>query len=111
MSRKERLQEIEDLIMELAPCKSLRKYHPQHYEFFRDLFHHHPDAERKKVDAIVDISLDTPGGARLGLLKQWHPRLADPRRKVVPVDAHGGPVFRIHYSTTKSDSISWRKCM
>jgi hypothetical protein len=81
------MQNIEDLVMELAPCPSLRTHHPECYEFFRELFQHHPAAERKKVHKIKDISLSGT------------------------FDAPGGPVFRIHYSKWKSDTISWRKCL
>jgi len=103
------MQNIEDLVMELAPCPSLRKYHPECYEFFRELFQHHPDAERKKVSAIQDISLGAPG-CILGRRNSYN-RPASAERKSIPLDANGGPVFRIHYSKSKSDTISWRKCM
>lgn len=79
-------QSIEDLVMELAPCPSLRKYHPQCYTFFRDLFQHHPAAERKRVAQIRDISLS---GFRR---------------------PNGVPVFRIHFSKNESDTISWIAC-
>lgn len=81
------MQNIEDLVMELAPCPSLRTHHPHCYAFFRELFQRHPDAERKKVHKIQDISLSGT------------------------FNAPGGPVFRIHYSRNKSDTISWRKCL
>ena len=62
------------------------------YDFFRDLFQNHPDPVKKRVTEIKDISLE-------------------PKSPKQPLDADGGPVFRIHYSARKSDTISWRKCV
>lgn len=93
MSRNERLQEVEDLVLELAPCKSLRNKHPLMYEYFRELFRYHPEAfTKKRVDDIVDISLIV-------------------RHKQGSLDEHGGPIFRVRYIDGKKDTLSWRKCV
>lgn len=91
-TKRERLRELEDLVLELAPCKSLRTKHPAMFEFFVSLFHKHPKAVEKRVADIKDISLE-------------------PKSEKRSLDADGGPVFRIHYSCRKSDTISWRKCV
>ncbi len=80
-------QEIEDLVNEISPCKSLRHSHPKCYEFFYNLFQKHPNAKKKRVHKIIDISISGK------------------------FDAPGGPVFRIYYPWGWSDTISWRKCI
>ena len=66
---------------------SLKRKHPDQYEFFWNLFQTHPKREEKRVDEIKDIQLKWIS---------WK---------------HGGPVFTLIYNDGTKDTISWRKCL
>ncbi len=86
-----RIMEIRWKIEDIGVCPSLRVERPSSYEFFRELFQHHPEAKKKRVEEIKDISLKKHGR---GQIKDYR-------------DLQ----FHLHYEDGTSDSISWRKCV
>jgi hypothetical protein len=88
---KEERDRIGQLIVEIGACPSLRE--TPHYEFFRELFQYHPEAERKRVTEIRDISL------------QKFSRMT--RRVFKPSQLQ----FKLHYRDGTSDTISWVDCV
>ena len=88
---KDERDRIGKLMVEIGACPSLRE--TPHYEFFRELFQHHPEAERKRVAEIRDISL------------QKFSRMT--RRIFKPSQLQ----FKLHYRDGTSDTISWVDCV
>ncbi len=88
---KEERDRIGKLMVEIGACPSLRE--TPHYEFFRELFQHHPEAERKRVTEIRDISL------------QKFSKMT--RRIFKPSQLQ----FKLHYRDGTSDTISWVDCV
>lgn len=88
---KDERDRIGQLIVEIGACPSLRE--TPHYEFFRELFQHHPEAERKRVTEIRDISL------------QKFSKMT--RRIFKPSQLQ----FKLHYRDGTSDTISWVDCV
>lgn len=84
------------LIAQIGKCPSLRRHHPDAYDFFRALLQRHPESERKKSALIVDIYIVIfPKAAR------------KPVHLLQPVD------YQVCYRTSDglNDSISWVKSM
>jgi hypothetical protein len=90
-NNKFRIMEIRWKIEDIGVCPSLRVQRPGSYEFFRELFQHHPEAEKKRVEEIKDISLKKHGKG--------------------PIKNYQDLQFHLHYEDGTSDSISWRKCV
>ncbi len=88
---KEERDRIGQLMVEIGVCPSLRE--TPYYEFFRELFQYHPEAERKRVTEIRDISL------------QKFSRMT--RRIFKPSQLQ----FKLHYRDGTSDTISWVDCV
>jgi hypothetical protein len=88
---KEERDRIGRLIVEIGACPSL--HGTPHYEFFRDLFQYHPEAERKRVTEIRDISL------------QKFSKMA--KRIFKPSQLQ----FKLYYGDGTSDTISWVDCV
>jgi hypothetical protein len=86
-----RIMEIRWKIEDIGVCPSLRIQRPESFEFFRELFQHHPEAEKKRVTEIKDIALKKFGKG--------------------PIKDHQDLQFHLHYEDGTSDSISWRKCV
>ena len=76
---------IRDLINTIGICSSLKEEHPYTYIFFNELFQRHPEKDKKRVDDIIDIRIDS------------YPK--------------GGYVFNILLDDGTSDTISWKCCV
>jgi hypothetical protein len=88
---KEERDRIGRLIVEIGACPSLRM--TPHYEFFRNLFQCHPEAERKRVTEIRDISLQK--------FSKMTKRIFKPSQLQ----------FKLYYGDGTSDTISWVDCV
>jgi len=86
-----RIMEIRWKIEDIGVCPSLRIQRPESYEFFRELFQHHPEADKKRVAEIKDIALKKFGKG--------------------PIKDHQDLQFHMIYEDGTTDSISWRKCV
>jgi hypothetical protein len=86
-----RIMEIRWKIEDIGVCPSLRDRRPESYEFFRELFQHHPESEKKRVTEIKDIALKKQGRG--------------------PLKNYQDLQFHMIYEDGTSDSISWRKCV
>ncbi len=86
-----RIMEIRWKIEDIGVCPSLWVQRPESYAFFRELFQHHPEAEKKRVMEIKDIALKKHGKG--------------------PIKNYQDLQFHLHYEDGTSDSISWRKCV
>jgi hypothetical protein len=88
---KEERDRIGRLIVEIGACPSL--HGTPHYEFFRDLFQYHPEAERKRVTEIRDICLQK--------FSKMTKRIFKPSQLQ----------FKLYYGDGTSDTISWVDCV
>jgi hypothetical protein len=86
-----RIIEIRWKIEDIGVCPSLRTQRPDSYEFFRELFQHHPEAEKKRVTEIQDIALKKHGKG--------------------PIKNYQDLQFHIYYGDGTTQTISWRKCV
>lgn len=79
-------------IQRIGVCPSLKTHHPASYTFFRELFQNHPEANRKRVAEIEDISL-----------RKFNKR--------APAQMPGNLQFVLQYPDGTRDTISWKKCI
>ena len=71
-SKKELKDYVRTIIATTGVCSSLKHKHYKTYCFFRELFHRHPDKERKGIDKLIDIRIDIypMGGYQLRIVKE-----------------------------------------
>ncbi len=86
-----RIMEIRWKIEDIGVCPSLRVQRPDLYAFFRELFQHHPESEKKRVEEIKDISLKKHGRG--------------------PIKNYQDLQFHLYYEDGTTQTISWRKCV
>jgi len=82
-------------ILKIGICPSLKQEHPEACIYFRELLQRHPDAQRKKVAMIADVSFK-----RFAKVSR--------NRRTLSV---GDYQIRVQTSDGDEDSISWVKSM
>lgn len=73
------------LIGHLGVCRSVRGRQAEAYAHFEALFRNHPESDKKRVNEMIDLSIEK--------------------------HAKSGYVLRMLYGDGTSDTISWKKCI